>query len=378
MMAVMTGVMMGCGGNEPLGPPDPSTADPLTERPYLLERVDDAAIVQLYADGFAGLELREKILIWHLYQAALAGRDIFYDQRYVHNLEMREVLEEIIVHGDAVDPSALDEIHRYTKLFWINSGPFNNLTARKFVMDLTPESFAEAATAAQASGARFPLADGETLEQLLARLEPIFFDPAVDAVVTNKTPGPGEDILMASANNLYDGVSMADLAGFEERYPLNSRLVKRDGQLVEEVYSVDGRYGEQLGEVVSHLEAAMPYATEPMAASLAALIEWYRTGEPDDQRTYDIAWVRDRESPVDTINGFTEVYMDARGAKGSWEALVFYVNPEKTQAIQDAGRQRPVVRRQDALGPGLSQGRACVGLPRTPSTSSSRSATPAP
>ena len=304
------------------------------DRQYLLERVDDAAVVQLYADGFEALPLRERTLIWHLYEAALAGRDIFYDQRYAHNLEMREVLEEILIHPDGVDPGALAEIHRYTKLFWINTGPFNNLTARKFILNLTPSAFADAAHAAAASGASFPVRDAESLDQLLTRLEPMFFDRSFDAVVTNKTPGEGEDLLLASANNLYDGVSMEDLATFEERYPLNSRLVKRDGQLVEEVYRIGGLYDEQLTQVVAHLEAAIPYATETMAESLKALVEWYRTGEPDDQRTYDIAWVADQDSPVDTINGFTEVYMDARGAKGAWEALVFYVNPEKTAAIQ--------------------------------------------
>ena len=129
---------------------DTSTAD---DRQYLLERVDDAAVVQLYADGFEALDIREKTLIWHLYQAALAGRDIFYDQRYAHNLEMREVLEEIVTHADDVDPQTLSEILRYTKLFWINTGPFNNLTARKFVMNVTPEEFASAAQAAAAVGA---------------------------------------------------------------------------------------------------------------------------------------------------------------------------------------------------------------------------------
>ncbi len=336
VVTVVTGGAMGCSPDtdQRVSSSDQVESGTSTDRAYLLERVDDAAIVQLYADGFERLELREKILVWHLYQAAIAGRDIFYDQRYVHNLEMREVLEEIILHGEAVDPETLAEIHRYTKLFWINSGPFNNLTARKFVMGVAPADFAEAAKAAEGHGAQFPLADGDTLADLLEQLEPSFFDPEFDAVVTNKTPGEGQDILMASANNLYSGVATSDLDGFDERYPLNSRLVKRDGGLVEEVYRVDGLYGAQLTDVVSHLEAAIPYASERMATSLRALVQWYRTGEAADQRTYDIAWVRDGDSPVDTINGFTEVYMDARGVKGSWEALVFYVNPEKTTAIR--------------------------------------------
>ena len=222
----------------------PPAAPAAVERPYLLERVGEAAIVQVYADGFQALPLKEKTLIWHLYQAALAGRDIFLDQKYAPSLEMRDVLEAIITHPAGVDKATLDEITRYTKLFWINNGPHNNLTARKFVAPgLTPAAFAAAAHAAEQSGATFPLRNGETLDQLLARLEPNFFDPNVDPSVTTKTPPAGKDILTASANNLYVGVTMKDLEGFDERYPLNSRLVKRDGKLVEEVYRVNGRYG---------------------------------------------------------------------------------------------------------------------------------------
>ena len=116
----------------------PATAAP-PERKYLLERVDDAAVVQVYADGFKELPLKDKTLVWHLYQAALAGRDIFYDQRYAHSLEMRDVLEAIIHAPPAgIDPATRAEILTYTKLFWINSGPFNNLTARKFVLTMHP------------------------------------------------------------------------------------------------------------------------------------------------------------------------------------------------------------------------------------------------
>jgi dipeptidyl-peptidase-3 len=303
-------------------------------RKYLLERVDDAAVVQLYADGFRELPLREKILIYHLYNAAIAGRDIYYDQRYAHNLEMRDVLEAILAHPEGIEGGTLAEIQRYTKLFWINTGPYNNLTARKFVLKCTPEAFAAAVGQAAKSGGRFPLRAGERLDALLDRLGPYFFDPDVDPIVTSKTPGAGKDILQASANNLYDGVTMADLQGFQERHALNSRLVKRDGTLVEEVYRVGGRYDGYIREIVRHLAAAIPFATDTMAHALRALIHFYETGDAADRVAYDIAWVQDRDSPVDTINGFVEVYMDARGMKGAWEALVYYVNPHKTAAIR--------------------------------------------
>jgi len=331
-----------CSSKAPSEPEKTATTPapaPAQERQYLLERVDDAAVVQVYADGFPSLPLKEKALIWHLYQAALAGRDIYYDQRYAHNLEMREVLEQILTHPSGIDTATLGEIQRYTKLFWINTGPYNNLTARKFVLKCTPEAFASAVRAAAAAGARFPLRQGETFEAMLKRMGPFFFDPKVDPIVTNKNPGPGRDLLAASANNMYAGVTMKDLAGFTEKYALNSRLVKRDGRLVEEVYRVGGRYSEQILEIVQHLEAAIPYASEPMARALRALVRFYQTGETADREAYDIAWVQDKSSPVDTINGFIEVYMDPRGAKGSWESLVYYVNLEKTEGIRKLAQE---------------------------------------
>src|SRR5262245_26709425 len=322
-----------------MSPDSPAPATPAAadlDRPYLLERVGEAAIVQLYADGFRELSLRDKTLIWHLAQAALAGRDIFYDQRYAHNLEMRDVLEAIVRHGDAVaDRGTFAAIEHYTKLFWINTGPHNNLTARKFVPACTADAFAAAAHAAALAGARFPQRNGESLDAMLARLRPLFFDLAVDAMVTSKTPPAGQDLLTVSANNLYVGVTMSDLDRFEEQHPLNSRLVKRaDGTLVEEVYRIGGLYGAQIEAIVRHLEGAIPHATEPMARALRALVAFYTTGRDDDRAAYDVAWVHDKSSPVDTINGFVEVYLDARSIKGAWEALVFYVNAGKTAQIR--------------------------------------------
>src|SRR6478736_519219 len=162
--------------SSPSQPATPSTID----RTYRLERVADAAVVQVYADGFSALPLDQKQLIWHLYRAAIAGRDIFYDQRYAHNLDMRDVLEAIVSRPalSATDEEAFREVERYTKLFWINTGPYNNLTARKFVLKTTPERFSALAQAAAADGARFPVREGESLDGLLARLTPMFFDPA--------------------------------------------------------------------------------------------------------------------------------------------------------------------------------------------------------
>ena len=332
----------GCGPATPAGegaPAPAADASPAAEaghgRRYLLETVDDAAVIQLYADGFERLSLREKTLAWHLTQAALAGRDIFYDQKHREGLAMRALLEAIVAHPAGIDPPTYAAVHRYTKLFWINNGPYNNLTARKFVLDVAPDAFAAAVHGAVANGARITLQPGETVDGRLERLRPMFFDPAFEPLATSK----GEaDLLAASANNLYAGVRMADLSGFRERYALNSRLVKRDGRLVEEVYRVGGRYGRQITEVVRHLEAALPFAPDATARALRALARWYRSGEDRDRVAYDIAWVADRDATVDTINGFIEVYLDPRGVKGAYEGIVFYVNQEKTARIQAFAR----------------------------------------
>ena len=163
----------------------------------------------------------------------------------------------------------------------------------------------------------------------------MFFDPDFEPMVTCKTPGEGQDILASSANNLYDGVTMADLEGFEEKNQINARLARRDGVLVEEVYKVGGLYDRELTNIVSHLrDAAAAFAPEPFATALLALVKWYETGLDSDREAFDIAWVQNRDSAVDTMNGFIEVYMDARGMKGAWEGVVYYANHEKTDKIR--------------------------------------------
>ncbi len=303
-------------------------------REHHLERVADAAIVQVYADDFAALPLNERILAWHLTQAAIAGRDIYYDQRYRHALDMRDVLEAVLTCPGDTAGDTLRPIAEYAKLFYINTGPHLSSTAAKFTLGCAPRDLELALMSAADAGARIPVRPGERIADLVRRLSPMFFDPACDPYVTSKTPGPGQDILTASANNLYSGVSLAMLDGFKERYPSNSRLALVDGRLVEEVYREGGRYGGLIETISAHLRRAIPLATPTMANALNALVRVYQTGEDADRRQYDIAWVRDTESPVDTINGFIEVHLDARGIKTAWEGLVYFVSPTKTSALQ--------------------------------------------
>ena len=306
----------------------------MNSRPYLLEQVGEAAVVQLYADGFDNLTLKEKTLVWHLYRAALAGRDIYYDQRHRHNLGTRRLLEQLLRYSTGIPANTLTELTRYTKLFWLNTGPYNNLTARKFQMELDRQRLIAAMEVAATNGARFDLEPNESIADLVERYAGMFFDPDFEPMVTCKTPGDGQDILASSANNFYDDVTMADIEGFVEKHQLNSRLAKRDGALVEEVYKIGGRYDRELRNVVSHLRAGIEFAPEPFAKALRALVRWYETGLDSDREAFDIAWVQNRDSSVDTMNGFIEVYTDARGMKGAWEGIVYYVNHEKTDKIR--------------------------------------------
>jgi dipeptidyl-peptidase-3 len=276
-------------------------------------------------------------------------RDIYYDQKHRDALVMRQVLEAIITHPQGIEPETLTAIQHYTKLYWVNNGPYNNLTARKFVLALPPETFAGAARKAAQAGASFPTAPGESLEALLKRLQPMFFDPAVDPIVTNKTPGPGKDILTASANNLYVGVSQKDIAQFKERYGLNSRLVKKDGRLVEEVYRIDGRYGKEIAADRASPRGGDSRSRPSRREGAARADPVVRTGEDADRAKYDIAWVEDKDSPVDTINGFIEVYLDPRGSQGFVRRAGLLREQGKDRPHPEVRRERAVVRGPDAV-----------------------------
>ena len=300
--------------------------------------------------------------IWHLYQAALAGRDIYYDQRYAHNLEMRDVLEEILTHPAGVDPATLAEIQRYTKLFWINTGPTTTSPRGSSCSKCTPEAFAAAAqAAAEARRARSRSRAARRSTACSTRLQPLFFDPTSIRSSRTRRPGAGKDILASSANNLYVGVTMADLEGFDEQHPLNSRLVKtgrraRRGGLPRRrpLRRADPRDrrpprgGDPVRDRADGERAAG--ADQVLSRPAKTPIAWRTTSRGS----------QDKDSPVDTINGFIEVYMDPRGIKGAWEALVFYVNRGEDRRHPQARRRRAVVRGSHAVGRRVPQ----AGRPR--------------
>ncbi len=283
--------------------------------------------------------LKDKTLIWHLYQAAIAGRDIYYDQRYAHALDMRDTFEAILTNSATVDKPTLDAIQKYAKLFWVNTGPYNNLTERKFLLDTTPEAFAAAAKSAETarskvsdSQQRIPRRPARTPEAHVLRQRLRAFRHRQDSRKRSRHPHrqPQQPLFEASLSRT-SPASKKNTAST----PASS---KQNGKLVEQVYKVGGLYDAQLKEINTHLEAAANFATEPMAKALRALAQWYRTGEPEDRKAYDIAWVADNASPVDTINGFTEVYLDARGVKGSWNPSSSSSIPLKQAASRNSRR----------------------------------------
>lgn len=317
------------------------TLDDVTtgERRHELERIGHTAVVQLHADGFAALSLRDKLLAYHLVQAATAGRDIYLDQRFAYNLPLRWVLESLYLVKDQLEPAVAAEVERYTKLFWVHSGIHDYHSTQKQLLGLTWEQFAAACAKAEAAGHRLSLRELAPLHDL-REVFAVLTDPATFRSVTDKSTEDGNDPLRASCNNLYVGVASADLAGFVERHGLNSRLVKQDGKLVEQVYRCGdgrvvppGRYAEPLAKINEHLRAALPYAPLPTQEALRRLIRYHQTGDLRDWREFNIAWVQDRDSVVDFTLGFVEVYLDPRGIKGSWEGIVSYRDAEKTRSI---------------------------------------------
>ncbi|MFC1731305.1 peptidase M49 [candidate division KSB1 bacterium] len=308
------------------------TGEQMEERRYLLEQIGPFMIIQAYADGFEDLTLDEKIVSYYLYRAAVAGRDITYDQHHENALAIRDILEGIVRTPEGIDPDTYEKIHEYTKLFWINNGMYNDRTREKFVPAVDFESFREAALTAFNNGARMGAGSADELEQRLSTLERTIFDRDYERLLANKSPLPGQDALLTSANNLYDGVSYREAQRFQAfaKNGLNSKLIKQGGQLIELVYRAGtngippGMYAREIGNIIGEFEHALEYANDHQRSTMEKLSEHFKTGDLQDFHDYNVMWVQDTESMVDYINGFIEVYLDVMGQKAEYEGGVFF------------------------------------------------------
>lgn len=295
------------------------------------DRVGSTGFVQLEADSFHQLTPRQQALAYWLTQASIAIHPIIFDQVSPFGLRQKRLLELIVAHPEGIDRAAYAKILAFTKLFWANRGNHNDTTSQKFLPEFSFDELRAAGLMALHHGATgFTAA---TFQKEIEELRPSFFGVDFQPLITAKSPRGGLDILEASSNNFYSGVKLSDLKNFTERYPLNSRLVKEDGHLVEEVYRAGtpdhsvppGRYAEYLAKANSYLEKAADVAEPAQAKAIRDLILYYQTGDPKHWLQFDIDWV-ENNPPVDFANGFIEVYRDARGAKATSQSFVTVID----------------------------------------------------
>jgi dipeptidyl-peptidase-3 len=297
------------------------------ENTTLVDRVGSTGFLQLEAPSFRAQTPSEQAVAYWLTQASIAIDPITYDQLSRFGLRQKHVLELIAAHPEGVNPAAYAKIRAFTKLFWGSRGNHNENTSQKFLPGFTFDELKDAGVAALGHGAR-GFTEAAFVKEI-EELKPSLFDPDFEPLMTEKSPPTGQDILQASSNNFYFGVTLADLTGFTEHNRLNSRVAKIDGRLVEQVYRAGtpdrkvppGLYAEYLSKANSFLEKAAGVAEPAQAKVLRDLIHFYQTGDPKDWIHFGVAWVQNN-APVDFANGFIEIYRDARGAKGTAQSFV--------------------------------------------------------
>jgi dipeptidyl-peptidase-3 len=305
------------------------------------ERFADVRVLRYRVPGFEALAARTKELLYYLYEAALCGRDIIYDQKYRYNLAVRRTLEQILRHysGNRAtdDFRALTE---YLKRIWFANGLHHHYAHDKLEPGFSAKAFADFV---RQTPAELPVRPGQSVEELIAELTPVMFDSNVDAKLVSK--GADRDVLTSSAVNFYSGLTQREVEDFygaravagdatPVSWGLNSRLAKIDGAIVEDVQRVGGRYTQAIERMVQWLEQAVVCAeNDAQRAALTKLIAFYRSGSLRDWDEYNIAWLRDTESHVDLIHGFIEVYNDPLGLRGSFESVVSFRDPEATRRI---------------------------------------------
>ena len=304
------------------------------------ERFADIQMLRYELKGFENLSLAQKIYIYCLSKATLLGRDITFDQQGKYNLRIRKTLEAVYRHYEGNRESEdFKAFEVYLKRVWFASGIHHHYGCEKFVPGFSEESFYEMVEAV--ADEYLPLSKGQSKEDLLGILVPVIFNPEVMPKRVNQTDG--EDLVQTSACNFYENVSQAEVERFYARmkeegneqapsYGLNSKLTKRNGELVELKWTEDGLYGAAIKEIVSWLLRAQKYAeNEEQKHLIDLLVKYYRTGDLKDFDRYSIAWVQQHEGMIDFINGFIEVYGDPLGLKGTWEGIVEYKDLEATK-----------------------------------------------
>lgn len=310
---------------------------------YKVDRFADIEILRYKVTDFENLTPKQKELVYYLTEAALYGRDILTDQNGKYNLAIRTTLEEIYKNFNGDKESAdYKGFVEYLKQVWFANGIHHHYSTDKFVPKFSQEFFkAEVAKLAPES---LPLAEGQTVDAFVAELVPVIFDPTVMAKRVNQADG--QDLIQTSANNYYDGVTQAEVEQFYAAmkdpkdttpisYGLNSRLVKKDGKVQEEVYKVGGRYSAAIEKIVENLKNAQAVAeNEQQKAHIGKLIEYYTTGNLKTFDEYSILWVEDVVSTVDFINGFIESYGDPLGLKGAWESIVNFKNEKASHRTE--------------------------------------------
>ena len=345
-------LLYGCGGAEQAAAPAESAAvvqapaaAPAAEAPafqYEADRFADIRVLRYQIPGFEQLSLQQKQLLYYLSQAGMSGRDIMYDQNFRHNLRIRKLNEQILQHysGDRSTPE-FAAFTTYAKRVWFANGIHHHYSSDKFEPGFTADYLRQLVQGS--TGASWPLTDGQSIDDLLALLEPVMFDPTVAPKKVNTAADI--DKLAGSAVNFYRDVTEAEATAYyaakkdpnDERpvmAGLNSRLVKENGEIVEKVWKVGGLYTQAIERIVFWLEQAITVAeNDAQRTALELLVKYYRSGDLADFDAYNIAWVADTQSTIDVINGFIEVYNDPLGYRGSFESVVSVRDEESTKRI---------------------------------------------
>lgn len=310
---------------------------------YTVEQFADLQILRYRVPGFEQLSLRQKQLIYYLSQAALEGRDILFDQNGKYNLQIRRLLEAVYTHfeGDRTSES-FRALEVYLKRVWFSNGIHHHYACDKFVPGFTAAYLEEVIQSLPAEV--LPLEEGETCGAMCDKLFPVIFDPAVMPKRVNQADG--EDLVQTSAANYYEGVTQQEAEAFYAAqkkaddpepvmYGMNSRLVKKDGRIYEQVWKVGGMYSAAIEKIIVWLEKAETVAeNDAQREVIRLLIEFYRSGDLKVFDTYSIAWLKDTGSQVDFVNGFIESYGDPLGMKASWESIVNFKDMEATHRTE--------------------------------------------